>query len=240
MKRAIALGCAVLGLLVVGFTGAAAAKDRNHDRISDRWEKKFHLSLKVNQANKDQDRDKVDNLNEFREGTNPRDKDSDNDGKKDGREDRDRDGLNNMNEDASANDPVDQDTDNDGVEDGDEVVGTIASFDGTTLTINLLNGGTVSGAVTADTRIRCRTEDEQENENEVEDEVENDVAHASDDGGSGDDNEGPGSDNEGPGSENEGPDNADENCTTADLVPGAMVHEAELEGDTFEKVDLIR
>lgn len=230
MKRAIALGCATVGLLVMGFTGAAVAKDRNHDRISDRWEKKFHLSLKVNQANRDQDRDKVDNLNEFREGTNPRDKDSDNDGRKDGREDRDRDGLDNMDEDASANDPVDQDTDNDGVEDGEELVGTIASFDGTTLTINLLNGGTVSGAVTADTRIRCRTEDEQEDENEIED---HDVAHTSDGGGSGDDNEGPGGENEGPG-------NADENCTAADLVPGAMVHEAELEGDAFEKVDLIR
>jgi len=238
MKRAIALGWATAGLLVVAFSGAAVAKDKNHDAIPDRWEKRFHLSLKVDQANKDQDRDKVDNANEFREHTSPRDADTDNDGRKDGREDRDRDGLDNMNEDASANDPVDPDTDNDGVEDGEEIVGTISSFDGTVLTIDLLDGGSVSGTVTADTRIRCRTEDEQEDENEIEDEDE-DVAHTSDDG-PGDDNEGSGDDNEGPGSENEGPGNAAENCTTADLVPGAMVHEAELEGDTFEKVDLIR
>src|SRR5919201_1647293 len=161
--RIITVAVAAVAALMVVAT-SATAKDRNRDRIPDRWEKKFHLSLKVNQANKDQDRDKVDNMNEFREGTNPRDKDTDNDGKKDGREDRDRDGLNNMNEDASANDPVDQDTDNDGVEDGQEVVGTIASFDGTTLTIDLLNGGTVSGTVTEATRIRCKTEDEQEDE----------------------------------------------------------------------------
>jgi hypothetical protein len=240
MKRAIALGLATAGLLVAGLAGTAVAKDRNHDSIPDRWEKRFHLSLKVDQANRDQDRDKVDNANEFREHTNPRDRDTDNDGRKDGREDGDHDGLNNMNEDASANDPVDPDTDDNGIEDGEEVVGTIASFDGTTLTIDLLNGGTVSGTVTADTRIRCRTEDEQENENEIED---HHMAQKSDEGsgddGPGDDDE-PGDDNEGPGSENEGPGNAAENCTPADLTAGTMVHEAELEGDTFEKVDLIK
>ena len=80
MNKAIALGGATLAVLIVGFTGAAVAKDRNHDRIPDRWEKRFHLSLAVNQANRDQDRDRIDNLNEFREGTNPRDRDSDNDG----------------------------------------------------------------------------------------------------------------------------------------------------------------
>lgn len=231
MTKARIITAAVVAVAaVLVMATSATAKDRNRDRIPDKWEKRFHLSLKVNQANKDQDRDKVDNLNEFREGTSPRDRDTDNDGTKDGREDRDHDGLDNMNEDASANDPVDPDTDNDGIEDGEEIVGTIASFDGTTLTIDLLNGGSVSGTVTADTRIRCRTEDEQEDENEVE---EHEVAHASDDGGSGDDNEGPGSENEGPG-------DAAEQCTTADLTPGTMVHEAELEGSAFEKVDLIK
>jgi hypothetical protein len=242
MKKAIVLGCATVGLLLAGFSGAAVAKDRNHDAIPDRWEKKFHLSVKVNQANKDQDRDKVDNRNEFREGTNPRDKDSDNDGVKDGREDRDRDGLNNRNEDASANDPVDQDTDDDGTDDGEEVVGTVASFDGTVLTIDLLNGGSVSGRVTASSEIKCENEDEQETENE-----DDDLASASSE------DEGPGSDDsaddesgddgggdEGPG-DNEGPGGDDARlCTTADLVPGTMVHEAELEGDTFEEIELVK
>src|SRR3954453_15235325 len=225
-----------LALMVVAFGGTAVAKDRNHDQIPDKWEKKFNLSLKVDQANKDQDRDKVDNLNEFQEKTDPRDKDTDNDGVKDGREDADHDGLNNANEDASANLPDDQDTDNDGTEDGAEVAGTISSFEDPVLTIALLDGGSVTGNVTADTRIECKTEDEQENENEVENE---DRATASDDGGS-DDSEGSGDDNEGPGSENEGPGDGGSVCTTADLTAGTMVHEAELEGSSFPKIDLIK
>jgi Bacterial TSP3 repeat len=224
--RVITFAVAALGAMLL-IASSAAAKDRNRDGISDRWEKKFDLSLKVDQANKDQDRDKVDNLNEFQEGTNPRDKDTDNDGVKDGREDGDHDGLNNQNEDASANMPDDPDTDNDGVEDGDEVVGTIASFQDPVLTIDLLGGGSVTGNVTASTRIQCRTEDEQENENEVEDH-----AVASHDGGASDDNEGPGSDNQGPG------DGAV--CTAADLTAGTMVHEAELEGSSFETIELVQ
>jgi hypothetical protein len=226
--RVITFAVAALGAMLL-LTSGAAAKDRNRDKIPDRWEKRFDLSLKVDQANKDQDRDKVDNLNEFQEGTNPRDKDTDNDGVKDGREDGDHDGLNNQNEDASANLPDDPDTDNDRTEDGDEVVGTIASFQDPVLTINLLNGGSVTGNVTPGTRIKCETENEQEDENEVE---EHGDARASHDGESGD--------NEGPGSENEGPGNAGDLCTTADLTPGTMVHEAELEGSSFEEIELIK
>jgi hypothetical protein len=229
MRKATWIAGAVAALAVVlAGSVTATAKDRNGDRIPDRWEKRFHLSLKVDQANKDQDRDKVDNRNEFEEGTNPRDKDTDNDGRRDGREDADHDGLNNHNEDVSANEPDDQDTDNDRVEDGDEVVGTIASFQDPVLTIDLLGGGSVTGNVTADTRIKCENEDEQEDENELEDR-----AVASHDGGSGEDNSGPGSENEGPG-------NAEDRCTTADLTPGTMVHEAELEGSAFEEIELLK
>jgi hypothetical protein len=226
--RVIIFAVAALGAMLL-VASSAVAKDRNRDGIPDRWEKRFDLSLKVDQANKDQDRDKVDNLNEFQEKTNPRDKDTDNDGRKDGKEDGDHDGLNNQNEDASANLPDDPDTDNDEVEDGDEAAGTIASFEDPVLTINLLGGGSVTGNVTASTRIECRTEDEQEDENEVEDH-----AVASHDGDGSDDG------NEGPGSENEGPGNAGSICTTADLTPGTMVHEAELEGSSFEKIELIK
>jgi hypothetical protein len=220
-----------LALMIVAFGGTAVAKDRNHDHISDKWEKRFNLSLKVDQSNQDQDRDKVDNLNEFQEGTNPRDKDSDNDGRRDGREDADHDGLNNRGEDESANLPDDRDTDNDGVEDGEENPGTIASFDGTTLTIDLAGGGQVSGAVDATTRIECETEDE----HEAGDDSGPGTATASHDGS--DDNSGPGGDdNSGPGS---GGDDA-RACTTADLTPGTTVHEAELDGTTFEKVELVK
>src|SRR5690349_11096160 len=169
MKMAIklrTLSVAVAGalaLLLAALGGTAVAKDRNHDRIPDKWEKRHHLSLNVDQSNRDSDRDKVDNRNEFQEGTNPRDKDSDDDGRKDGREDSDRDGLNNMGEDDSSNLPNDRDTDDDGVRDGEENAGTIASFDGTTLVINLAGGtGQVSGTVTAATEIKCESEDSHE------------------------------------------------------------------------------
>ena len=225
--RVIIFAVAALGAMLL-VASSAVAKDRNRDGIPDRWEKRFDLSLKVDQANRDQDRDKVDNLNEFQEKTNPRDRDTDNDGRKDGKEDGDHDGLNNQNEDASANLPDDPDTDNDEVKDGDEVAGTIASFQDPVLTIDLLGGGSVTGNVTSATRIRCETEDEQEDENEIEDR-----AVASHDGGSDDGNEGPGSENEGPG-------NAGSICTTADLTPGTMVHEAELEGSSFEEIELLK
>jgi hypothetical protein len=223
-----------LALLLVAFGGSAVAKDRNHDQIPDKWEKKFNLSLKVDQANKDQDRDKVDNMNEFQEGTNPRDKDTDNDGRRDGREDADHDGLNNMGEDESANLPDDQDTDNDGVEDGAENAGVIASFDGTTLTIDLAGGGQVSGTVDSTTRIKCETEDEHEGD----DNPGPGTATSSRDGS--DDQSGesePGDDNSGQG------ESGDDSrvCTTADLTPGSAVHEAELEhGTVFEEIELVK
>jgi hypothetical protein len=200
MRKAIVVGGATLAVLVAGFTGAAAAKDRNHDHIPDRWEKRFHLSLAVNQANRDQDGDHINNLNEFRDGTNPRSSDSD----------------------------------GDGVPDNQENAGTIASFDGTTLVINLAVGGQLSGQVTANTRIECRTENEQENENEVEEH-----ATASRDGSSGD-GSGSGGANSGPGSSSDGSGDAGAACTMADLTPGTAVHEAELEGTTFDKVELIK
>src|SRR4051812_28885937 len=73
------------GMLAVPGT-ALAAKDRNHDGIPDRWEHRYHLNLKVDQSTRDQDRDRVRNLDEWRDHTSPRDSDSDNDGTKDGLE----------------------------------------------------------------------------------------------------------------------------------------------------------
>jgi hypothetical protein len=227
-----------LVLLLAALGGTAVAKDRNHDRIPDRWEKRHHLSLKVDQSNRDSDRDKVDNRNEFQEGTDPRDKDSDDDGRKDGREDSDRDGLNNMGEDNSSNLPNDRDTDDDGVRDGEENAGTIASFDGTTLVIDLAGGGQVSGLVTAATEIKCESEDSHE------------LTDRSDDSGRGRDNSGPGragvakdGADDPPGDDHGGDDGGgvdDRVCATADLVPGTPVHEAELAGTTFHEVELVK
>jgi len=78
---------AALGALaMLALPALAAAKDRNHDHIPDRWEKRHHLSLHRNQAHLDQDRDHLTNRAEFLAGDNPRDADTDNDGVMDGEE----------------------------------------------------------------------------------------------------------------------------------------------------------
>ena len=106
--------------IVLALPATAAARDRNHDRIPDRWEKRHHLSLKVKQTRKDQDRDGLRNLGEFRSRTDPRDADSDDDGVEDADEDRDHDGVDNGNEEREGTDPDDRDSDDDGRSDGRE------------------------------------------------------------------------------------------------------------------------
>lgn len=213
---------AVALLAAVGaLAGFAVARDGNDDRIPDRWEKRHHLSLDVKQTHRDQDRDQLRNRAEFLVGDNPHDRDSD----------------------------------DDGVMDGEENAGRIASFDSATgkLTIDLFGGDSISGLVTATTRIKC--EDDQGEDSPALALVSDDGVEAGDDhsehgGETGDDsgsNSGPGSSNSGPGSPNSGPGQGDHdddevNCTTADLVPGAVVEEAELEIEdgvaTFEEVEL--
>ena len=84
----VAVLCGAVGLALVALSGLAGAqaKDRNNDRIPDRWERKHKLSLKVDQARRDQDHDRLRNRAEFRAGTDPRNADSDNDGIEDGDE----------------------------------------------------------------------------------------------------------------------------------------------------------
>lgn len=221
---ALALGA----LALLAMPGLASAKDRNHDRIPDKWEKRHHLSLKVNQAHKDQDRDHLRNRAEFLAGDNPRDNDSN----------------------------------DDGVADGEENAGTIASFDPETgrLVIDLFGTDTVSGFVTEETEIKCEDSGASaSSDGESSDDNGGEETEPGDDNGgeeeAGDDNGGqgeeePGDDN---GGENSGPsdnsgsgdDNGGEeggNCTTADLTPGAVVQEAELQVSggkaVFEEVEL--
>ena len=113
----------------------------------------------VGDANEDGDGDAVDNENEARESTHPRKPDSDRDGTGDGAEDPDRDKLNNAGEDVSGNDPINPDSDEDGVEDGDEGAGRIAAWDGETLTVELFNGGSLTGIVDEVTAVWCDSED---------------------------------------------------------------------------------
>ena len=81
MPRLLIAALAVLGVLIL--PSAASARDRNRDRIPDRWEKKHDLSLHVKQTRRDQDNDGLRNLAEFKSHTDPRDKDSDDDGIRD-------------------------------------------------------------------------------------------------------------------------------------------------------------
>jgi hypothetical protein len=145
-----------------------------------------------------------------------------------------------------------------------EEAGTISSFDSATgkLTIALTGGETVSGLVTAETRISCEGADDRRADrrdhggggdsgrgNEPGDDNGGRGNEPGDDNGGrgnepGDDNggnSGPGSG--GPSAEGEDPEAGETpSCTTAALVPGAFVGEAELRlgtgAATFEEVEL--
>jgi hypothetical protein len=128
----------------------------------------------------------------------------------------------------------------------DETAGTVASFSAGTLTITLSDGSTVSGKVNASTEIECRTT----------------IATAARDGeqGDGDDrfddsghggqsSSGPGDGQQGENGGRDGNEGRDddaqdeaEHCTSAALVAGAVVREAELRvssaGAVWQKVEL--
>ena len=148
----------VLAAAALALPQGAVAADRDHDRLPDGWERKHGLSTAKSGAHADQDGDRVDNLNELRQGTRPRDRDSDDDGLSDGREDRDRDGLSNAGEDLTGNDPRLRDTDRDGVRDGKEAVGVVSYFEESVVGIELPGGDTVYALVTGGTEVECVTE----------------------------------------------------------------------------------
>lgn len=116
--RRIGLAATLLALLLV--PAAAQARDRDHDKLPDRWEKKFHISTTKKSARQDPDRDGLSNLGEFRSRTNPRRKDTDRDGILDRDEDADRDHVDNDNEMREGTKPRDRDSDDDGRSDGRE------------------------------------------------------------------------------------------------------------------------
>jgi hypothetical protein len=124
----------------------------------------------------------------------------------------------------------------------DETAGTVASFTNGTLTITLKDSSTVSGKVTDATEIECRAV----------------MASAASDGhgDQGDDHGDTGQSSSGPGdgqqgevsghddgdADDEAPQQQAGSCTSAALVPGAVVREAELRvssaGAVWEKVEL--
>jgi hypothetical protein len=238
---ALALGA----LALLAMPSLAAAKDRNDDRIPDRWEKRHNLSLEVNQARRDQDRDRLRNRAEFLAGTNPRLSDSDGDGTLDG------------DEQAGTIASFDAET-------GRLVIDlfgtdTIAGFVTESTEIKCEDNGS-SASASSEGSGEGETEpgdDDSPSEEEPGDDNSGDEGDGDSSGPgsgdeSGDENSGP-SDNSGPGSESSGPghDGDDDHgehgdddriCTTAELVPGAVVEEAELKLEngkaTFEEVEL--
>ena len=228
MPLATLFGLALAALALVALPAAAAARDRNHDHIPDRWEKKHHLSLRVNQARRDQDGDHLNNRAEFLAGFNPRSADSN----------------------------------GNGIPDNEEGAGTIASFESESgkLTINLFGGETLSGLVTESTEIKCEGssgasasdveesgDDEGSDGGEEAGEAQGGEEEAGD--GEGSSGETPGEDDgqdeegaaEEGGQQAEG-DGGSSSCTTTDLVPGAVVHSADLKLEngaaTFEEIEL--
>jgi hypothetical protein len=219
MRRLALVAVAALALLAALLPAAAMArgKDRNHDRIPDRWERHHHLSLKVKQTRRDQDADGLNNLREFRSHSDPRDADSDDDGLDDGDELR------------HGDDPGDDDTDDDGIGDDDENAGTVSSFDAATgvLVIKLAKDGSlVSGSVTSATEVEC--EGAAPTATASHDDGDNSGPGSGDDDDD-DDNSGPGSTSSGDGDDDGEDEVEDEHeCGTAALVAGAIVHEADL------------
>jgi hypothetical protein len=124
--RLLLVAIAALGLLALPSAASAkrhdrAPRDRNHDGIPDKWEKRHHISTKKRGMGKaDHDKDGLNNRAEWRSRTNPRRADSDRDGIGDANEDRDRDDVDNGNEARERTHPCRRDSDRDGIKDGDE------------------------------------------------------------------------------------------------------------------------
>ena len=104
----------VLPMLVFVCAGAtataAAVRDRDHDRLPDRWERKHHLSTRTPSARRDPDHDRLTNLRELRLHTHPKKADTDGDRLRDGAEVR-----------RFHTNPRRRDTDRDGFNDGCEI-----------------------------------------------------------------------------------------------------------------------
>jgi opacity protein-like surface antigen len=238
--KLLLFGVVLAALLAVPGAAMAKSHDRDHDKLPDKWEHKFHLSTHHNSAKGDPDKDGLNNRGEFKSRTNPRKADSDRDGINDANDDQDNDGVDNSDEISEHTNPCDHDSDNDGVGDGEETTGTVASFvedsanPGTgVLTITLADNSTISGKVDATTEIKCRTAGDDGDRHERDGADDGPNHDANDDNGGDDDHSGPG----------RGGDEQTQ-CTTADLTAGTLVHEAELHGSgadaVFEEIKLLK
>lgn len=228
-----------------------AKADPDDDGLSNWGEYRSHTKPKkadsdkdgTGDAEEDYDRDGLDNGSELDAGTDPGRKDTDRDGTKDGAEDADRDGLTNAAEDRTGNHPRRADSDGDGIRDGDENAGTVAAFDGTTLTIALAVGGTLTAVVDEGSAIGCDDEllydedefagDDDEDDAEEDDEFYEDdaegfsvKAHLAEEG------------DEDAADDEEWFEDDLTDCV-ADIEPGTPVREAEVEDGVFVTLELL-
>jgi hypothetical protein len=191
----------------------ASKADSNRDRIPDRWERKHHLSLKVKQTRRDQDRDGLNNLGEFRAKTNPRDRDSDDDGVGDGAE-------------HSGH-----------VTSFENGVLTIALDGGGSVTGKVTDATRIECGEHAATTSRNDEGDDNSGDGDHSGPGRGDDANEPGDD-QGDDEPGDDDGNDEPGDDH----GNDANCTAANLVSGAVVREADLVirdgAATFRKVEL--
>ena len=214
LRTVLLLAAAFAVVLAFPASGMARSHgDRNRDGIPDRWEHSHHLSLKVNQAKRDQDHDGLRNKAEFRAGDNPLDADTDNDGVKDGQE--------------KAGQVV---SFTNGVLivhlfNGDDVKGTVdanTEFE-------------CKAAPTTTTMARAADDGNGGgDQGEHGDHQGQGAEHGDDDANEGDDDANEGDDNE---------DHAQAGCDATKLTPGAVVGEAELKataaGLVFRKIELV-
>jgi hypothetical protein len=78
---------AVSSLSHAAVHGHVSSRDSDGDKMPNRWELKHGLDAHTPNAHRDADHDGLQNLAEFRDGTDPQDDDSDDDGVEDGDDD---------------------------------------------------------------------------------------------------------------------------------------------------------
>jgi hypothetical protein len=222
VRRLLIIALALVAALGVVSSASAKSRDRNHDRLPDRWERAHHLSLKVKQAKRDQDHDGLNNRGEFRAKMNPRDDDTDDDGIEDG------------DENAGTIKSFENGELTISLAGGGELSGTVD--DETEIECHSKGD------------LKAKASDDGDDEHGDDEGEHGDDEHGDDDGEHGDDEHGDddgehGDDEEDGDDVNEHGDDDDDRCGSDQLTVGRKVHEAELEltskGKHWEELELL-
>jgi hypothetical protein len=216
----LALALGAVALLAMPGVAAAKMKDRNHDHIPDKWEKRHHLSLQVKQTHRDQDGDQLNNLGEWEAGDNPHSADTNGNGIEDGEEN------------AGTIASFDKETGKLTIDlyGGETISGLVGEE--TEIECGCSHATEEEGATTSRDQ---QGGDSQQGEDGSEGETSGPSSQGDEEG-----EDGPNHDvgDDGPDNGSEGP----SSCSAEDLVVGAVVKEAELQLEngiaTFSKIEL--